>query len=155
MAGYSGKPLAEKLGLVSGRMAADGRQALFLGAPEGYGKLLGKLPPQLVPAEAGLAQAAGKALAKRAPFDFIHAFCRGDAELARSFPDLKGLLAPEGMLWISWPKLPKGRKPEAGSLNENRVREIGLAAGLVDVKVCAVDETWSGLKFVFRVKDRA
>jgi hypothetical protein len=58
------------------------------------------------------------------------------------------------MLWISWPKLVKGRKPAPGDLNEARVRAMGLAGGLVDVKVCAIDETWSDLKFVFRLKDR-
>jgi hypothetical protein len=126
-----------------------------LGAPPGYGRLLGKLPSSLASRHADLAQAGGKAVARQAPFDFIQAFCRSEAELAPLFPALKALLAPDGMLWVSWPKSVKGRKPLPGGLLEARVREIGLSAGLVDVKVCAVDEIWSGLKFVYRVKDRS
>lgn len=147
MAGYSTKSLADKLGI------KEGRKALFVGAPAGYGKVLGKLPDLAARAEAGLAQASSKGLAKQAPYDFIQAFFRAEDELLPLFPILKSLMAADGMLWISWPKS-KGRKPVAGALNENRIREIGLAAGLVDVKVCAVDETWSGLKFVFRLRDR-
>jgi hypothetical protein len=155
MAGYSAKSLAEKLGLASGRMSEAGRRALCLAAPTGYGNLLGRLPSGLAVLHSDLAAAAGKALARQAPFDFIQAFCRSEAELAPLFPVLKGLLAPDGMLWISWPKAVKGRKPAPGALQETQVRGIGLAAGLVDVKVCAVDETWSGLKFVYRLKDRS
>jgi hypothetical protein len=80
------------------------------------------------------------------------------------FPVLKALLASDGMAWVSWPKKTGSPAAKAGrpvhgtapadSLGENRVRELGLAVGLVDVKVCAVDETWSGLKFMFRRKDR-
>lgn len=147
MAGYSAKTLAAKLGI------KEGRKALFVGAPDGYAEVLGVLPPLAARLDADPAQAASKTLAKRAPFDFIQAFCRAEGELSPLFPALKKLLAYDGMLWISWPKA-KGRKPAPGDLNENRVREAGLAAGLVDVKVCAVDEIWSGLKFVFRVADR-
>lgn len=151
MAGYSPKSLAEKLGLAGSRKAEAGGKALFLFSPPGYRKTLGALPAALRITEA--ARAGGKGLAKPAPFDFIHIFCRTDEELG-PLPSLQALLARDGMLWVSWPKQIKGRKPVPGALNEARVREAGLAAGLVDVKVCAVDETWSGLKFVFRLKDR-
>jgi hypothetical protein len=78
-------------------------------------------------------------------------FTKSLAELAREFPRLSKLLAPAGMLWVSWPKKASGIPTD---LTENDVRDIGLDAGLVDVKVCAVTEVWSGLKFVRRVKDR-
>ena len=73
------------------------------------------------------------------------------AELTRNFSRLAAKLQPAGMLWIAWPKRTSG---VASDLSDGIVREIGLDAGLVDVKVCAVNETWSGLKFVIRVKDR-
>ena len=79
------------------------------------------------------------------------AFTKSKAALAEKFTRLSKQLAPAGMLWVSWPKKSSG---VATDLDENIVREIGLAAGLVDVKVCAVTEVWSGLKFVRRVKDR-
>jgi len=88
--------------------------------------------------------------ALEAPCDFIHYFAEARDDLEDIFPRLKESLAQTGMLWISWRK---GAKT-ADRLNENVIREIGLANGLVDVKVAAVDETWSGLKFVRRVKDR-
>ncbi len=83
--------------------------------------------------------------------DFIQFFCREKQALQRRFTALKSAVAPDGMLWISWPK---GSSGVATDLTENVVREIGLAHGLVDVKVCAVDEVWSGLKFVIPLKDR-
>jgi hypothetical protein len=165
MAGYSPRGLVEKLGI------KEGRKVLFIQAPGDYGKTLGPLP-EVASRSATAAQAASRALAKSAPFDFIQCFCREEAELRSLFPILKGLLAPDGMVWISWPKKTKGVPKDqtatktagtskaAGAarsalpLGENHVREIGLAAGLVDVKVCAVDETWSGLKFMFRLRDR-
>ena len=77
-------------------------------------------------------------------------FTKSKAELAKEFTRISKLLAPAGMLWVSWPKKSSG---VASDLDENKVRQIGLDAGLVDVKVCAVTEVWSGLKFVRRVKD--
>jgi hypothetical protein len=85
------------------------------------------------------------------PLDFAIFFTKSKAALAKEFKRISKLLAPAGMLWISWPKKSSG---VATDLDENIVREIGLAAGLVDVKVCAVTEVWSGLKFVRRVEDR-
>lgn len=134
MAGYSKRSLVDKLGIKPA-------QKIYLGnAPRDYGKTLGPLP-------AGVVQL--KTL--QGPCDFIQFFTRELAELRVAFPKLRKNLAVDGMLWISWPK---GASKVKTDVNENLVREIGLDNGLVDVKVCAVDETWSGLKFVFRLKDR-
>jgi hypothetical protein len=132
-AGYSGTPLHKKLGIKAGS------KAWFSGAPDGYRSELEK---------AGSFQTAGK-LGK--DLDFLHLFSRRRRELADAFPKLSKAINPDGMIWISWPKRASGVETD---LDENIVRQIGLKAGLVDVKVCAVDETWSGLKFVFRLKDR-
>ena len=134
MAGYSSTPLAKKLGLKAGMTA------VCLNAPAHYNDLLAPVPhpitwhEQLLP---GL--------------DFIHFFTKSQQELGEQLPLLEAALAKDGLLWISWPK--KAAKV-ATDLNGNIVRELGLATGLVDVKVAAVDEVWSGLKFVYRVKDR-
>jgi len=134
MAGYSGTPLVKKLGIKPGQRIA------LLGGPPQYRKTLGPLPDQVNCAE----QLSDK-------LDFIQLFVTSQAELKRRFAESKRCLAVTGSLWVSWPKKASG---VATDLNENIVREIGLALGLVDVKVCAVDETWSGLKFVYRLKDR-
>jgi hypothetical protein len=134
MAGYSKRSLIDKLGIKPAHR-------LYLGnPPAGYGKTLGPLP-------AGAAQM--KIL--KGPCDFIQFFTKDLAELRAAFPQLKKNLATNGSLWISWPK---GASKIKTDVNENLVREIGLGNGLVDVKVCAVDEIWSGLKFVYRLKDR-
>jgi hypothetical protein len=132
-AGYSGTPLPKKLGIKPGMRAAA------VHAPKQYTKLLD--PP------------AGVRLGSRLASDleFIHAFFRKTTDLAAAFPKLEKSLAKNGTLWISWPKK---SSPLALDLDENGVRRIGLAHGLVDVKVCAVDEDWSGLKFVRRLRDR-
>ena len=149
MAGYSPKSLVDKLGI------KEGRKALFISSPSDYPATLGKLPPLSIKVEATAAKAQSKTIAKKSPFDFIQAFCREEVELAKLFPAIKAMLAFDGMVWISWPKQIKGAKsPGPNALNEACVRETGLKIGLVDVKVCAVDETWSGLKFMYRVKDR-
>ncbi len=83
--------------------------------------------------------------------DFAMVFAKSQAELKKEFARVAKMLQPAGMLWVSWPKKSSGVATE---LDEGAVRHIGLAAGLVDVKVCAVTETWSGLKFVRRLKDR-
>jgi hypothetical protein len=133
-AGYSGTPLIKKLGLKAGQ------KAIFLKTPKGYDKTLGPLP-------------AGLDLNKRfsPPFDFIHFFCDRRKDLQREFPRLRDGLTTAGMLWVSWPKKSSGVSTD---VDEGLVRETGLSAGLVDVKICAVDEIWSGLKFVRRLKDR-
>lgn len=83
--------------------------------------------------------------------DFAIIFVKSQAEMKKQFADIAKRLAPAGMLWVSWPKKSSG---VATDLTDNEVRRIGLEAGLVDIKVCAVSEVWSGLKFVIRVKDR-
>ena len=88
----------------------------------------------------------------KAPLDVIQFFVTDQAELDRRFPALAAALATDGMLWVSWPK--KASKVET-DLSEDVVRDVALKGGLVDVKVCAVDEVWSGLKLVRRLKDRA
>jgi hypothetical protein len=146
-AGYSKRPLSEKLGL-----KPDYAVALF-SAPESYRAALGSaldglyvltmpLPP---PGEPLIPPLAG-------PYDFIHVFSAEWAPLEKHFPALKALLTERGMLWVSWPK---GASKVKTDLDENIVREIGLAGGLVDVKVAAVDPIWSGLKFVYRLRDRS
>ena len=107
--------------------------------------------PKHVRNEIDMKQEASTSLTAKT-YDFIHAFFGERQDLDRRFSDLKAHLAQDGLLWISWKK--KSAAPE-GDLNENVVREIGLREGLVDVKVCSVDENWSGLKFVYRKSDRA
>lgn len=134
MVGYSKTPLIKKLGI------KPGFKLCIINPPDDYEETLGELPAEVVVAEA-----------PEADLDFIQFFTRSQLELVAEFPALKQALAHSGMLWISWPK--KAAKVET-DLDENVVRETGLQNGLVDVKVCAVDEIWSGLKFVYRVKDR-
>ena len=134
-AGYSKRTLVEKLGI------KPETRIVVLGAPATYPALLGTLP-------------AGATLHSRLPSTagFIHQFVRQRRDLTAGFPRLARALTDEGTLWISWPKRASGVETD---LDENVVREIGLAEGLVDVKVCAVDDVWSGLKFVRRVVNRA
>ena len=134
MAGYSGKPLVQKLGIKSGTTIA------ILNAPAGYVRLLGKLPPQVT-----------RKTTTAGTLDFIQFFTTERRDLERRFAALARSLAPAGMLWISWPKQASG---VATDLTENVIRGIGLANQLVDVKVAAVDDVWSGLKFVRRLADR-
>ncbi len=134
MPGYSGTPLPKKLGIKAGF-----RVCLVDAPPEVRGELSGELGACEIVSDG------------KAPLDFAMAFTKSKTAVTREFERISRLLAPTGMLWISWPKKSSG---VATDLDENIVREIGLAAGLVDVKVCAVTEVWSGLKFVRRVKDR-
>jgi hypothetical protein len=135
MPGYSGTPLPKKLGIKpSSRIA-------FVSLPA---EVRAELRDDIAACE----------LVKNGsgPLDFVHVFVKSQAELKKQFKDFAKQLAPAGMLWVSWPKKSSG---VATDLTENDVRQIGLEAGLVDVKVCAVTDVWSGLKFVIRVKDRA
>jgi hypothetical protein len=133
-AGYSPRALVDKLGIKPGARIA------LLGAPAGYDTVLGPLP-------AGVARA--KAL--RGPLDLIQFFTTRASDLQSRFPALKRAMAIDGALWVSWPKR---ASKVATDLTEDDVRRIALAHGLVDVKVCAVDEIWSGLKLVYRLADR-
>jgi hypothetical protein len=133
-AGYSGKPLAQKLGIGKGDVLA------FLNAPDDYDRLLGKLPDEVTVARGPKRQ-----------LDFIQLFATERASLEREFPKLKARLKQDGMIWVSWPKSSSRLRTD---LSDGVVREVGLKNGLVDVKVCAVDDSWSALKFVRRLKDR-
>ena len=129
MAGYSGKPLVDKLGLKAGD------RVILLGAPSTYPAGFGALPE-------------GVHLSRRlSAADVALVFSRDAGELSARFPQVVARLASGGMVWVAWPK--KASK-EPTDLTEDVVRRIGLDAGLVDVKVCAIDETWSGLKFLRR-----
>lgn len=134
MAGYSKTPLALKLGLVAGRTL------VLLDAPDGFEAALAPLP-------------ADTAVTRRtrAPLQLAILFCADRDELKHRLPDLVRQLHPDGMLWVAWPKKSSG---VSSTLNENAVRATGLLAGVVDNKVCAIDEVWSGLRFQFRLQDR-
>ena len=132
-AGYSGSPLHRKLGIKAGQ------RIWYSGAPDGYERELSKVGRLEVVRRLGAGQG------------FLHFFARRHAVLNREIQKLRESMAPDAILWISWPKKSSG---VATDLDESVVREIGLAAGLVDVKVCAVDDVWSGLKFVVRLRDR-
>lgn len=130
MAGYSGKPLATKLGL------KPGMTAFAINAPENYNALL-VLPD--VPVEPVTQVPDGA--------DFIHVFSTSRAELMTHLRRARDVMARDGMVWASWPKK-AARVPT--DVTEDTIREDALPLGLVDVKVCAVDDTWSGLKLVIR-----
>jgi hypothetical protein len=133
-AGYSGTPLVKKLGI------KPGMRARFVSPPDDYDRTLGALPADVTVVRA-----------TRGALDFVHLFVKTTADLERRLPPAKAALARDGMVWISWPKKASGVRTD---LTGDVVRSAGLASGLVDVKVCAVDDTWSGLKFVYRKKDR-
>ena len=134
MAGYSGTPLPQKLGVKPGMRLA------LVRAPVGFERELNPLPDGVrLRTQARGAQ------------DVVVFFATRRAELERRFDGLARAIAPAGGLWIAWPKR---TACVATDLREGIVRELGLAHGLVDNKVCAVDDTWSGLRFVVRVKDR-
>jgi hypothetical protein len=133
MAGYSGKPLAVKLGIKAGDLV------LLDGAPPAF--VLDGLP-----AEVPVHQRAGSG-----QYDVILCFCADAGRLRKRWAELHPLTTSAGSLWIAWPKRTSGVSTD---LNENAVRDFALANGRVDVKVCAVDDTWSGLKHVIRTVDR-
>ncbi|MEN8375075.1 MAG: DUF3052 domain-containing protein [Gemmatimonadota bacterium] len=135
MAGYSGTPLPRKLGIKPGHRVA------LLGAPEGFSAALGNLPERVRTTRRA---AAG-------PYDVMVLFADRRSRLARRIGAAKAKLAPNGGLWICWPKKSSGVPTD---LADGVVREAGLASGLVDNKVCAVDDIWSGLRFVYRLADR-
>src|SRR5258707_5091584 len=134
MAGYSGTPLVKKLGIKSGFNLA------FVNESRYFAHNL-DLPVNVT-----------INLKTRKPLDFALLFVKSEKELTVGFSQYAARLTPAGMLWVSWPKKSSGVITD---LSETNVRAIGLTAGLVDVKICAVDDVWSGLKFVFRLQDRA
>jgi hypothetical protein len=134
MTGYSGTPLPKKLGL------KEGSRIALINAPKDFARELGELPP-----DAQIVTRVTK------PIDIALLFVLTEGALLRDFDKLAKKLATNGMIWIAWPKKSSG---VATDLCFERVQRIGLNSGLVDVKICAVDEVWSGLKFVIRLKDR-
>ena len=136
MAGYSGTPLVKKLGI------KEGNTVLTVNEPDHYFEMLGELPEDVDLVE----------MSYDKPVHFIHFFCKELESLHNIFPILKEKLDKSGMIWISWIK--KASKNYDWNFTETEVRNYGLQIGLVDVKVCAVDEDWSGLKFMYRREDR-
>jgi len=136
MAGYSGTPLPQKLGIKPGTRLG------LAAAPSAFKKTLGALPSGAKASDA--ARAAG-------PFDVLVAFFTERKKLAAELERLAGRIEPSGALWIAWPKKASGVKSD---ISEDTVRELGLPLGLVDNKVCAVDEVWSGLRLVWRLSER-
>jgi len=134
VAGYSETSLVRKLGI-----KASFRVALVK-APIGFAKEL-DLPPEVKTSSRS-----------REPLHFAFLFVKSEAELRVAFSQYAARLKPAEMLWVAWPKKSSGI---ATDLAFNNVQAIGLASGLVDTKICAVDEVWSGLRFVFRLKDRS
>ena len=134
MAGYSDTPLVKKLGI------KPGFQMIVLFEPAHYLDLLFPFPEDVTIKKSA-----------KSVVDFIHLFVKEKKLFEKEFVKNKKLLKKDGMLWVSWPK--KSAKVPT-DLDETIIRTIGLAHGLVDVKVCAVDEVWSALKFVYRTKDR-
>ena len=133
MAGYSGTALAQKLGIKAGQ------QVVTIAAPAGYRKLLAPLPE-------GVSFPSEKTGAV-----FVHFFVSERKVLEKELKRLRKLLADTGTLWISWPKKSSGAPTD---ITEGTIREVALPLGFVDVKVCAVDETWSGLKLMIRRENR-
>jgi hypothetical protein len=134
MAGYSATPLVKKLGI------KPGASIYIEGDPVGYFDWISPLPARVEIKKNSTAL-----------LDFIHLFVTDQKKFRASFTRNKKRLQKDGIMWISWPKKSSGVLTD---LDENEIRDFGLKEGLVDVKVCAVDETWSGLKFVYRTKDR-
>lgn len=136
MAGYSDTPLLRKLGYV------DGQRALLIGIPGHLEQLTG-FPGFATRID--LPDAGGPGTIGQGPFDLIHLFERDHAVLSGTLPTLRDRLVPAGMIWVSWPKK-ASRVPT--TITEDSIRALALAGGLVDVKVCAVDAVWSGLKLM-------
>jgi len=136
MVGYSGTPLPQKLGI------KDGHRVALVGAPAGFARTLGKLP-------AGATTQTG--LAGDAALDVIVVFVTERAKLVEHLAATRPRMAQAAGLWIAWPKKSSG---VATDITENTIRDVALPTGLVDNKVCAIDDTWSGLRLVIRVANR-
>ena len=134
MAGYSGTPLSQKLGIKAEQ------KVVTIGAPAGYAELLAALP-----------EAVSFTREAWAGTDFVHLFISERKALEKELKRLRKLLADTGILWVSWPKKSSA---VATDVTEDTIREVALPLGFVDVKVCAVDETWSGLKLMVRRENR-
>jgi hypothetical protein len=131
MPGYSKTPLVKKLGI------REGDRVKFLNIPEGYQTWIDPSPEVTV--------------ARKPPYDFVHLFVNQVSVLEKSLVSLREEIDDRGMIWVSWYKKSSGMSSE---VTEDIIRDTALALGLVDVKVCAVTEEWSGLKLVIRVENR-
>ncbi len=140
MAGYSGTPLAKKLGIKPGCRVA------LLHAPPGFAASL-DVPPGSLPEDVSITQG----LRGSTNFDVILLFAASQAKLGESFDAARARMNPACGLWCCWPKKSSGVRTD---LTEDSIRDLALAAGLVDNKVCAIDDTWSALRIVIRTKDR-
>jgi hypothetical protein len=136
MAGYSGTPLAKKLGI------KEGQRVALVAAPDGFDDTLGELPPV----------ALQRGLAGSAPLDVIVLFVMRRADLEKQLPRVRKRMADAAGFWVAWPKKASG---VATDMTEDVVRAVALPTGLVDNKVCAIDDTWSGLRLVIRLSERA
>jgi hypothetical protein len=134
MAGYSGTPLPQKLGI------KPAMTVVALNAPATYRKLLGKIPSDVKFANRIGAQS-----------NFVHLFTKSRTELVKQLKSLRKKIAEDGVVWISWPKKSSGVLTD---ITEDIIRDVALPLGFVDIKVCAVDETWSGLKLMIRKINR-
>ena len=134
MAGYSGTPLAKKLGI------KDGFRICVTNAPPDYMDLLAPLPP-------------GVSISTRAAMgiDLWHLFTKSAEELRKRLPVMMSQIKRDGIIWVSWPK--RSSKVQT-DVTEDLIRDAALPLGLVDIKVCAIDEVWSGLKLVIRKENR-
>lgn len=133
MPGYSKTPLIKKLGI------KEGFKIKFINTPEDYLELIGPLPANT------------KIIRSTVPCDFIHFFTNQVKELQSSLPQLRKQIFPNGTIWVSWYKKSSGKQSE---ITEDIIRSTALALGMVDIKVCAIDEDWSGLKIVIRKENR-
>ena len=133
MAGYSGTPLVRKLGI------KEGFRIALVNAPENFRQ------------ELGLSEKVSVATRLVKPLDLILLFSDAEKSLKKDFGGLAAKLKSNGMLWVAWPKKSSGVPTD---LSFDKVQRVGLEQGLVDVKICAVNDVWSGLKFVYRLKDR-
>jgi len=136
MAGYSGTPLWKKLGYKTGM------SAYVDGGPENYRSLL-ELPPDV---------AVTWLRGAKSDIEFVHLFATSASELKAKLKSYRTKILPDGVIWVSWPKKSSGVKTD---ITEDAIRDVALPMGLVDIKVCAVDEVWSGLKLVIRRERRA
>jgi len=134
MAGYSGKTIVQKLGIKPGfRIFVDG-------APVAYGDIVGELPDEVTIVSR-----------PKAPLDVVHLFATEAAGLAGRLRKYRDAIVPDGTIWVSWPKKASG---VATDLSDVVIRDTALKLGLVDIKVCAIDDIWSGLKFVIPTDQR-
>jgi hypothetical protein len=143
-AGYSGKPLSRKLGITQGMIVVT------VGGPDNYSDLIKPVPDDVLIIDAN-ARGSGRSKSSSGPADLVHLFTNSRDDLFRLLAEYKNLIKQDGTIWVSWYKKAAKLPTE---ITEDTVREAALPLGLVDVKVCAVDDKWSGLKLVIRKENR-